>query len=122
MTKLLTLLGTFLLLGHSQAFAPQTTRSSSSQRIQSSSSTALPAIRRRAAFSWLKKALLTGVGISTASKLEVASAEEATGGKIVTFTVDNLDGIPGNTGTVKIQLQPEWAPRGVERFEVRPVV
>ena len=87
----------------------------------SSSSTALPAIRRRAAFSWLKKAVLAGVGMSTASQLEKAAQaadDEAVAGKIVTLQVDNLNGEPGKTGTIKIQLQPSWSPRGVERFEV----
>mmetsp|Transcript_28948 Transcript_28948/g.47815 ORF Transcript_28948/g.47815 Transcript_28948/m.47815 type:complete len:250 (-) Transcript_28948:59-808(-) len=36
-------------------------------------------------------------------------------GKIVEFTVNNLDG--GSSGTIKIQLRPDWSPKGVERFE-----
>jgi len=36
-------------------------------------------------------------------------------GNIVTIEVNNLDG--GATGTIKIQMKPEWAPRGVGRFE-----
>jgi hypothetical protein len=47
-----------------------------------------------------------------------ANAEEAAPGKIVTFQVENLDGVEGNKGVVKLQLQPAWAPQGVERFEV----
>jgi hypothetical protein len=29
-----------------------------------------------------------------------------------------LDGVTGNTGSIQIQLEPTWAPRGVKRFEV----
>jgi peptidyl-prolyl cis-trans isomerase A (cyclophilin A) len=46
--------------------------------------------------------------------LPVNAAEE---GKVVAFQVENLDGTPGNSGTIKIQLHPEWAPNGVKRFE-----
>lgn len=108
-----------VVVGQTLAFAPTTLPLL--PRTAESSTTALSAIRRRAAFSWLKKAVLTGVGISTASKLEqqAALAADEEGGKIVTLTVDNLDGEAGKTGTIKIQLQPSWAPRGVERFEVR---
>lgn len=103
-------------------FAPSTTPALQSRHgvvaKPQSTTTALSAIRRRAALTWVKKALLAGVGISTAaSRLERAAAEDEAG-KIVTLTVDNLNGEPGNTGTIKIQLQPSWAPRGVERFEV----
>ena len=83
----------------------------------------MPAIPRRETFSRLKKAILAGVGLSTASKFEQKAAQAADEtllepGKIVTMQVDNLEGEPGNTGVIKIQLQPSWAPRGVERFEV----
>lgn len=121
----------FLLGGPTRAFAPKTVEKTSASRnhrasfesIISSgngnSSTALPVIRRRAAFSRLKKALLAGVGMSTASKFgKAAEAEDLEPGKIVTFQVDNLNGEPGSTGVFKVQLQPSWAPRGVERFEV----
>ena len=113
-------LALLVVVGQTLAFAPSSTLPLS-PRTAESSTTALSAIRRRAAFSWLKKAVLTGVGISTASKLEqkAALAADEEGGKIVTLTVDNLDGEAGKTGTIKIQLQPSWAPRGVERFEVR---
>jgi hypothetical protein len=45
-----------------------------------------------------------------------AIAEE---GSIIELQVANLDGVEGRTGTIKIQMRPDWAPRGVQRFEVR---
>ena len=51
-------------------------------------------------------------------KVALADDTVTSAGRIVELTVANLDGIEGNSGTIKIQLQPEWAPRGVRRFEV----
>jgi hypothetical protein len=41
-----------------------------------------------------------------------------TPGRIVQIEIANLEGVEGNTGIVKLKLQPDWAPRGVKRFEV----
>eukprot|EP00527_Entomoneis_sp_CCMP2396_P009539 CAMPEP_0198139008 /NCGR_PEP_ID=MMETSP1443-20131203/2347_1 /TAXON_ID=186043 /ORGANISM="Entomoneis sp., Strain CCMP2396" /LENGTH=266 /DNA_ID=CAMNT_0043800977 /DNA_START=35 /DNA_END=835 /DNA_ORIENTATION=- len=88
-----------------------------------SSSTSLHmATRRRDTLRWFRRALLGGISLSTVSEagIKAAYAEEpASGGpgRTVVFTVDNLEGIEGNTGIFKVQLQPSWAPRGVDRFE-----
>lgn len=37
-------------------------------------------------------------------------------GRLIEFEIGNLDGITGNTGSFTIRTEPEWAPRGVERF------
>lgn len=41
-----------------------------------------------------------------------------TPGRTVQMEIANLGGEEGSTGIVKIKLQPDWAPRGVKRFEV----
>ena len=86
------------------------------------SSTTLDAASRRGVLGRIKGAML---GVATfgafRQRPDVALADEipeATTGRIVALQIANLDGIEGNTGTVKIQLRPEWAPRGVKRFEV----
>ncbi|KAI2493536.1 peptidyl-prolyl cis-trans isomerase [Fragilaria crotonensis] len=47
--------------------------------------------------------------------LDDARADDNLSGKIVQFQVANLD--DGSSGTIKIQLEPDWAPKGVARFE-----
>ncbi|KAL3796396.1 hypothetical protein HJC23_004193 [Cyclotella cryptica] len=47
-----------------------------------------------------------------------ANADDAETRKFIEFTVNNLDGDEGSTGTLVIKTHPEWAPIGVERFEV----
>jgi hypothetical protein len=85
-------------------------------------STALEAQKdspRRDFVNTLKRVVL-GAGTAAALKNNApAFAEEATTGRIVEMQVANLGGEEGKTGTVRIQLRPEWAPRGVSRFEVR---
>jgi hypothetical protein len=113
-----------LLLVQGAAFAPQQQPQRASllrtpQHQQQASPTALSAIRRRSALTWFRRAFLAGAGLSTVQDFAFsANAEEAAPGKIVTFQVENLDGVEGNKGVVKLQLQPSWAPQGVERFEV----
>jgi hypothetical protein len=101
-----------------------------------------PTGKRREVFGWLKKAataVTVGFGTSSAligTKSSAAGAATtavvstltdeqmaAVTGRVVTFTVQNLDGDSdaSQSGTVKIQLAPSWAPRGVARFEVRTV-
>lgn len=86
------------------------------------SSTSLDAASRRGVLSRIKGAV---VGVATfgafRQRPSVALAEEVpetTSGRIVELQIANLNGEEGKTGTVKIQLRPEWAPRGVKRFEV----
>jgi len=45
---------------------------------------------------------------------EVAEPE----GRLIEFQVANLDGPDGaNSGTIVIKMRPDWAPKGVQRFE-----
>jgi len=72
---------------------------------------------RRGFFSSVKRlfgasVLVSGIG----GKSLPAFAEDTTAsGNIIEIQVNNLDG--GSAGTIKIQMKPEWAPRGVARFE-----
>jgi len=72
---------------------------------------------RRGFFSSVKKfigasVLVSGLGGRTLP----AFADDATAsGNIIEIEVKNLDG--GSAGTIKIQMKPDWAPRGVARFE-----
>lgn len=46
-----------------------------------------------------------------------AETEGEGGGRLIEFTVNNLDGVEGSTGSFVVQTRPEWAPLGAERFE-----
>jgi hypothetical protein len=81
------------------------------------SATELSAFGRRQVLRGLKRVIVAG-GATSAFQREAALAEEApTTGRIVEFEMANLDG-HGSSGTVRILTRPEWAPRGVARFEV----
>ena len=75
--------------------------------------------KRREIFGWIKKAAVAGLAFNTASSLPNAVVAEDAAGRVVTFNVNNLNGEEGKTGTFKIQVINEWAPRGAARFEVR---
>lgn len=108
-----------LLASQSQAFVGPSPSHQALRSASPLSTTALAAEARprRAIFSWVRKAFFAAAGASTLSSLVEAKAEDLTG-PIVEFEVANLDGDPSHTGKVKIQLQPEWAPKGVDRFMV----
>lgn len=74
--------------------------------------------RRRDLFNGVRRIFLGAGAVATLNKESVrpAFAEETTG-KIIEMEIANIEGEAGKTGTIKIQLRPEWAPRGVARFE-----
>ena len=69
---------------------------------------------RRDLLGWFRRAAVVGAGTSL-RPLSAPAAEDS--GRIVEFTVSNLKGQADQSGTVRIQLEPSWAPRGVQRFE-----
>ena len=81
--------------------------------------------RRRELFSGIRR-VIVGAGTAavafrgTKGLPVFAEENDARGaGNTIEIQVANLDGNPGGTGTIKIMMRPDWAPRGVARFEVR---
>jgi hypothetical protein len=106
-----------------ESFAPSSIAISKTRSSPSTSLFADNRSRRREIFGWVKKSLLVATGYNVlrpqdANAVPAAGEVELTG-RIVTFEVANLNGEAGQKGTFKIQLAPEWAPKGVKRFEVR---
>ena len=71
---------------------------------------------RRGVLGWFRQAAFIGVGSSTFGPA-IAPAEDGPPGSIVELKLANLEGNPDQSGTVKIQMEPSWAPIGVQRFE-----
>ena len=61
-------------------------------------------------------AAATTVAVTGSISPSRANADEG-GGRMIEFTVNNLDGEEGKTGTFTVQTRPDWAPLGAERFE-----
>jgi hypothetical protein len=75
---------------------------------------------RRGFFGGVKRIFLGAAAMATLKQtVPPALADDSpTTGRIVEMQIANLDGEVGKVGTIRIQLRPEWAPRGVQRFEV----
>jgi peptidyl-prolyl cis-trans isomerase A (cyclophilin A) len=81
-----------------------------------------PSTRRRGVFSWMRRVLVAGVASTTVSNGSFTGAAEAeelkpVPGKTVELQLQNLQGNAESSGKVRIELYPEWAPKGVARFE-----
>lgn len=69
--------------------------------------------RRDATFRMIAATTVAVTGSISPSR---ANADEGDG-RMIEFTVNNLDGEEGKTGTFTVQTRPDWAPIGAERFE-----
>ena len=66
-----------------------------------------------------RRGAITKVALTSAA-VAVLSPDKALAdgeGRTIVFTVENLDGEPGKTGTFTVKTRPDWAPIGAERFE-----
>lgn len=70
-------------------------------------------VSRRALGIQASAAMLATIGLNS----QVAIADEGKEGRLIEFTVENLNGEVGNSGKFIMKTNPEWAPNGVERFE-----
>jgi peptidyl-prolyl cis-trans isomerase A (cyclophilin A) len=74
--------------------------------------------KRRDFFSSIKRLVYGTAAVNTvATQTSFPALAEETTGRIVEMEIGNIDGQEGKTGKIRIQLHPEWAPRGVQRFE-----
>ena len=74
------------------------------------------AISRRDATVKMVATAVAAVGSFSPIKAD-AEEEGSNAGRLIEFTVNNLDGEEGKTGSFTIQTHPAWAPVGSERFE-----
>lgn len=81
--------------------------------------------RRRELFAGVRR-IFVGAGTAAVafrgSKTLPVFAEDnntSDAGNTIEIQVANLDGNSDISGTIKILMKPDWAPRGVARFEVR---
>jgi len=76
---------------------------------------------RRGFFSTVKKFLgasaLVAVGGSKPLPAFAEETDTSPSGNIIEIKVNNIGVDSDKSGTIKIQMKPEWAPRGVARFE-----
>ncbi|KAL3765679.1 hypothetical protein ACHAW5_006359 [Stephanodiscus triporus] len=72
--------------------------------------------RRDATFKIITAAVAVAGSLSSPSKANADSEGEG-GGRTIEFTVNNLDGVEGATGSFVVRTRPDWAPIGAERFE-----
>jgi hypothetical protein len=77
---------------------------------------------RRGFFSTVKRFLgasvLVGAGGSKPLPVFAEETDTSPSGNIIEIQVNNIGVDSDKTGTIKIQMKPDWAPRGVARFEV----
>jgi hypothetical protein len=82
---------------------------------ESNDSSNKPNTSRRDIFQWIRRVAFLGAG-GTYLRPILVSAEVDEAGRTVELKVANLQGDPDLSGVIQIQLEPSWAPRGVQRF------